>query len=75
MIVKIGAEAQSPRLDDYMDRLAFAAFVGVSPRTLDRWHTLKLGPPRIKIGNHVMYRTAAGIEWLRQNESGGQASR
>lgn len=45
-----------------------AEYLGVSPRTLDRWHESRIGPPRIKIGRIIMYRRAALEQWILQHE-------
>jgi predicted DNA-binding transcriptional regulator AlpA len=74
MTVKISNQ-QAPRPDDVWDRTECAKYIRVSGRTLDRWHRLKLGPPRVKIGNRIRYRVRSVIEWLAANESGGQASK
>jgi predicted DNA-binding transcriptional regulator AlpA len=53
---------------EFVDRSEAAALLGVSPRTLDRWHALRLGPPRVKYGRQVRYRLPAVMEWLLQHE-------
>jgi hypothetical protein len=63
------------RLDEVVDRHTAARILGVSPRTLDRWHLLRIGPPRIKIGNVVRYRASALCAWLRDQEQAGPRSR
>ena len=45
-----------------------ATLLGVSPRTLHRWHALRVGPPRCKIGRKVLYRKEALEAWLEANE-------
>jgi hypothetical protein len=35
-------------LAGYMRREELAQRLGVSPRTIDRWQTLRCGPPRVK---------------------------
>jgi len=45
-----------------------AKFLGVSERTLDRWHTLRKGPARINAGRRVLYRLSAVSTWLSANE-------
>ncbi len=54
---------------DLLDRGGAAEVLDVSPRTLDRWHVLRIGPPRIKIGGRVRYRLTAIQEWLRSCET------
>lgn len=53
-----------------VDRAVAADLIGVSPRTLDRWHLLREGPPRILVGRQVRYRMSAIEEWLLEHESG-----
>ncbi len=55
---------------------ALANELGVTRRTLERWHAERIGPPRIKFGKNVRYRAAAVREWLEaqeQNEVRGAA--
>jgi predicted DNA-binding transcriptional regulator AlpA len=68
MIIKIPNELRASRLDEFWDRPQTAQLCRVSERTLDRWHLLRIGPPRIKIGNRILYRTDAVLAWLRSHE-------
>lgn len=43
--------------------------LGVSCRTLGRWHRLRKGPPRVKIGRSVLYRQTAVLAWLSTRET------
>ncbi|GGA29956.1 helix-turn-helix transcriptional regulator [Neptunicoccus cionae] len=52
----------------YMKPLEVASLLGVSLRTLSRWHALRLGPARCKVGRTVLYRKEAVESWLEQNE-------
>ncbi len=45
-----------------------AQMLGISTRTLNRWHALRFGPPRCKIGRVVLYRKSAIFAWLEANE-------
>lgn len=36
----------------------------VSERTVDRWHTLRVGPPRVKVGRKVLYSKQGVRRWL-----------
>ena len=56
---------------DYLHIDELAALLGRSPRTLHRWHTRRVGPPRIKIGTLVVYRRIAVEQWLARNERAG----
>ncbi|MBI6630362.1 helix-turn-helix domain-containing protein [Pontibaca sp. S1109L] len=46
-----------------------AALLGVSQRTLSRWHALRVGPARCKVGRRVLYRKSAIDAWLKANET------
>ena len=46
-----------------------AEFIGVSERTLDRWHLLRKGPPRITLCRRILYRLEAVVTWLESNEA------
>jgi len=45
-----------------------ASQLQVSIRTLNRWHALRKGPPRIKVGGFIGYRRDALQKWLQANE-------
>jgi hypothetical protein len=53
---------------EYFTTSALAAMLDVSPRTLERWHALRLGPPRTTIGRLVLYRRDSVAEWLHSRE-------
>jgi predicted DNA-binding transcriptional regulator AlpA len=64
-------------LSDYFTEDEVAAALGVTTRTLRRWHALGEGPPRTKIGGcRVLYRRGSVDRWLASRESaarcGGQ---
>lgn len=42
----------------------------VNRRTLDRWHRLRIGPPRVRVAGLVRYRRVAVEEWLKKREVG-----
>jgi len=46
-----------------------ARLLGVSLRTLSRWHAQRVGPPRCKVGRTVLYRKEAVEAWLTKNET------
>jgi predicted DNA-binding transcriptional regulator AlpA len=46
-----------------------ANFLGVSTRTLARWHAHRKGPARISAGRKPLYRFEAILHWLQQNEA------
>lgn len=46
-----------------------AELLGVSRRTLSRWHALRVGPARCKVGRTVLYRRDAIEGWLAENET------
>ena len=43
--------------------------LGISRRTLDRWHARRIGPPRISAGRIIVYRRSAVEAWLKANET------
>jgi predicted DNA-binding transcriptional regulator AlpA len=55
-------------ISDYLTPHQAAEELGISKPTLDRWHALRKGPARTRIGNRVYYRRGALIEWLRTQE-------
>jgi excisionase family DNA binding protein len=55
-----------------MTREALAAQIGVSATTLQRWANRRHGPPYVRIGRKVLYRTAAVQEWLVSRERVGR---
>jgi len=46
-----------------------AELLCVSQRTLSRWHALRVGPSRVKVGRTILYRQAAVEAWLTANET------
>lgn len=62
------AHKQRP-IHDLLDRHEAARLLGISPRTLDRWHLLRVGPPRIRYGRTVRYRGSAIEQWLQDHET------
>jgi hypothetical protein len=53
---------------DLLTREQLAPQLQTTIRTLDRWESLKIGPPRIILGGSVLYRVAAVREWLLKRE-------
>ncbi len=62
-------------LAEYMSRDELAEDLNRCTRTLDRWHSLRIGPPRTIIGKRVLYRRQAVAEWLRSQEEPPSSSR
>ena len=61
---------------ELVDRPHAARLLGVSSRTLDRWHLLRIGPPRVALGHHkVRYRLSSIEAWVRSRESIGPRSK
>ena len=56
--------------DEYMTREALAKDLGVSVRTIDRWHILRVGPPRTQLQKVILYRRESVLGWLRSREDG-----
>ena len=60
---------------DYLEKAELARELGKSMRTLDRWHTLRIGPPRVVIGRTILYRRQSVLEWLESREEPATAQR
>jgi hypothetical protein len=50
--------------EEYLTPEQLAHELGISERTLSRWHRLRIGPPRASIGKLQLYPKAATREWL-----------
>jgi hypothetical protein len=55
-------------LEGYLRREELAKQLRLSPRTIDRWEALRLGPPRISVGRTILYNIQSVQEWLLSNE-------
>lgn len=62
-------------LDDFMTVHQLARELGVSSRTLARWHAMRIGPARCTIGKLILYRTEAVREWLANREQSPERDR
>lgn len=52
----------------YLTPTEVADILGVSERTLTRWHSLRQGPPRCKIGRAVRYVASSVADWMASHE-------
>ena len=52
----------------YLTPAEVADILGVSERTLNRWHSLRQGPPRCKIGRAVRYVASSVAAWMAAQE-------
>jgi predicted DNA-binding transcriptional regulator AlpA len=57
-----------PILHGYLRREDLAKELSVSPRTIDRWQMMRMGPPRVHIGRTILYSAESVREWLRSKE-------
>ncbi len=62
------APASAQFFGDYLTERECAEGLGVSRRTLQRWHRLRFGPPRTLVGKRVRYRASSVSQWLREQE-------
>ena len=69
-----GAPADETQLEGYLRPPQLAERLGVSLRTLSRWHAERTGPPRITKGRLALYRLEALHQWLEANEGHARAS-
>jgi hypothetical protein len=61
--------ASPPRLlDDYLTREQLAAELDKCIRTLDRWHAMRIGPPRVTIGRVPLYTRESVAAWIQKQE-------
>jgi hypothetical protein len=63
-----------PILEDFLTREELASELRRSPRTLDRWEVLGMGPPRTIIGRTVLYRRTSTQRWLAAQENRGRGN-
>lgn len=59
--------ANNNPFDDYATKAEFCEMVPggpISERTADRWHALRVGPPRVKCGRKILYPKQGVREWL-----------
>ncbi len=52
-----------------ISELRFAAMLGYSPRTLQRWRNKHRGPPSTKIGRRFFYEIDEVQEWIEEKKS------
>jgi len=55
-------------LAGYLTPKDLAQALGVSERTLGRWHQFRQGPPRVEIGRKVFYRLESVSAWMVSRE-------
>ena len=55
-------------LTGYLPPAQLATVLNVSERTLQRWHGLRCGPPRITVGHTILYNVAKVRRWLQDHE-------
>jgi predicted DNA-binding transcriptional regulator AlpA len=59
---------QGALLKGWLTRDEVAAQIGVSIDTLQRWQSIRVGPPTVRLGRRVLYRADAFREWLVSRE-------
>ena len=55
-------------LEGFMSQEQLCGWLCISKRTLHRWNLRRQGPPRIKVGNKILYSRRAVAEWLSSRE-------
>ena len=71
----VGAPVRAKLPDELLNREAAAKLLRIGPRTLDRWHEHRVGPPRVAMVGLVRYRLGAIVQWLRDHEVAGPRSK
>ena len=51
---------------EYLSIEDLARELNRSPRTIARWHTARIGPPRIKVKKLILYKRSDVERWLSQ---------
>jgi hypothetical protein len=57
-----------PLLSEFFEKEELAKELNKTPRTLDRWDALGIGPPRTRVGRKVLYRRTSVQRWLAAQE-------
>lgn len=60
--------SSEPILAEFLTKEELAVELRRNKRTLDRWETLGMGPPRTRVGRKVLYRRASVHKWLAGQE-------
>lgn len=66
-ISRLGSES-NPTLAGYVSEHVLAPELGISLRTLRRWHQERTGPLATRVGRFVYYSREAVAAWLRASE-------
>ena len=61
---EIAMSISQPILSEFLTKEELATELRRSPRTLDRWAVLGVGPPRTLVGREIFYRRTSVQEWL-----------
>jgi hypothetical protein len=55
-------------LEGYVRKEQLARQLCLSPRTIDRWEALRIGPPRTSVGRTILYSVQSVRDWLLSRE-------
>ena len=61
-------KSKSGIMDDLLTERVAADVLDKSPRTLQRWRRLGIGPPWIEIGSSIYYRAESTRTWILSKE-------
>ena len=51
-------------IEAYMTKAEFCSALSINPRTAERWHSRRVGPPRVRVLKKIYYKKTAVAEWL-----------
>ena len=60
--------ARAGLLADYLTPAQLAEELDKSPRTIARWDSLRIGPPKTMVGKRPLYRREGVRDWLLRKE-------
>ena len=57
-------------IEAYMTKAEFCSALGINPRTAERWHLRRIGPPRVRVIKKIYYKRSAVADWMEAQTEG-----